>query len=360
MSKSVSIKLSGRTDNSYEITIGRGLHIGHEIADLRLSGYYALIADDKVWKIYKDSVTKELTSAGIYFQPIIFPAGERNKTMGTLERILNQMLKLGFNRSSAVIAFGGGVTGDMAGFAAGTFMRGIPFIQIPTSLLAQVDSSIGGKVGVDLKFGKNSAGLFIQPQKVIIDTEYLNTLPAEEIRNGLFEIIKHGIIADEKYFIFIQKNIEKAQKLDHHILETLIIRSCEIKAEIVMKDEKEKDLRRVLNFGHTVGHAVEGATGYRIKHGLAVGFGMIKESEIAFKLGNMSEKDFLKIRDLVSFNGANGFHWTGRTLLPYMATDKKNYIEHNSLDLIIPVVLPTKIGKTTIRKFSLRELMELM
>lgn len=360
MSKNVLIKLTGKTDNSYEITIGRGLHLGHEISTLSLSGYYALIADDQVWKIYRNEVTRELSAAGVNFQPIIFSAGERNKNIRTLEQVLNQMLKLGFNRSSAVIAFGGGVTGDLAGFAAGTFMRGIPFIQVPTTLLAQVDSSIGGKVGVDLKQGKNSAGLFIQPKKVIIDTEYLNTLPNKELRNGLFEIIKYGIIADEKYFIFIQKNIEKAQKLDHHILEALIIRSCEIKTEIVMQDEKEKDIRRILNFGHTVGHAIEGATGYRIKHGLAVGFGMIKESEIAFKLGNMSENDFLKIRDLVSLNGANGFHWTSRTLLPYMAADKKNYLENNSLDLVIPVVLPTKIGKTVIRKFSLKELLELM
>ncbi len=360
MSKEINIKLGGRVDHSYKLIIGRHLPLAEEIAESNLSNYYALITDSNVWNIYRKKITQKLTSAGIQFQPVIFPAGERNKNMKTMEKILDQMLRMGFNRHSAVIAFGGGVAGDMAGFAAGTFMRGVPFIQIPTTLLAQVDSSIGGKVGVDLKSGKNCAGLFSQPKKVLIDTEFLSTLPIPEIKNGLFEIIKHGIIADERYFSFIQKNIEKAQQIDHHILEALITRSCEIKADVVMKDEKEKSLRMILNFGHTVGHAIEGATGFKVKHGLAVGFGMIKESEIAFKLGHLSEKDFLKIKDVASKNGATGFHWTGRTLLPYMAADKKNFFESDMMNLTIPLVLPTKIGTTVIRKFSLPELLEMM
>lgn len=360
MGKIVDIRLKGKSDNSYDIIIGRNLPLADEIRRTGLSRYYALITDNHVWRIYQKKITQKFHSAGIAFQPIIFPAGERNKNLGTLEKILDQMLKMGFNRKSAVIAFGGGVTGDMAGFAAGTFMRGIPFIQIPTSLLAQVDSSIGGKVGVDLRNGKNSAGLFCQPRKVLIDTEFLGTLPLPELKNGLFEIIKHGIIADDKYFTYIQRNIDKAHQFDHHILEALIARSCEIKADVVMKDEKEENLRRTLNFGHTIGHAIEGATGYKVRHGLAVGFGMIKESEIAFKLGHLTEKDFLKIKELAGMNGATGFHWTARTLLPYIATDKKNFLEADMMNIAVPLVLPTKIGQTIIRKFSLPELLEMM
>jgi 3-dehydroquinate synthase len=360
MVKIINVNLKGRTDHSYDIVIGRNLPLAEEIRRTGLSRYYALITDNNVWRIYHRKITQKLQNAGIAFQPVVFPAGERHKSLRTMEKILDQMLRLGFNRKSAVIAFGGGVTGDIAGFAAGTFMRGIPFIQIPTTLLAQVDSSIGGKVGVDLRNGKNSAGLFCQPRKVLIDTEFLETLPLDEMKNGLFEIIKHGIIADEKYFAYIQRNIDKAHQCDHHILEALIIRSCEIKADVVMKDEREENLRRTLNFGHTIGHAIEGATGYKVRHGLAVGFGMVKESEIAFKLGHLSEKDFLKIKELAGKNGASGFHWTARTLLPYIASDKKNFLEADIMKLAVPLVLPNRIGETIIRKFSLPELVALM
>ena len=207
------------------------------------------------------------------------------------------------DRRSFVIALGGGVVGDLGGFVASTFMRGIPYIQIPTSLLAQVDSSVGGKTAVNHPKGKNLIGTFYQPLAVFIDTSFLKTLSKEEFLNGMAEVVKYGIIADKKLFGFMEKNVAKILSLDPKALGYIIQRSCSIKADIVEKDEKEANIRAVLNFGHTVGHAVENVSGYRFRHGEAVSVGMACAARISREIGLCQEKDVQRIENLLSLFG---------------------------------------------------------
>lgn len=235
-------------------------------------------------------------------------------------------------------------------------MRGIPFIQVPTTLLAQVDSSIGGKVAVDLKYGKNTTGLFYQPLKVIIDIDFLKSLPEIEFDHGMIEIIKHGIIRDEKYFKFIENNILRIKNREPELLISLIYQSCLIKGAVVQKDEKEKDLRRILNFGHTIGHGIEVIKNYRLKHGLAVGYGILKESEISHKLGYLPKEGLMRIGQIINKFGIKPVKYNKKRLLNIIKNDKKNIRIKPGLEPAIPLVLPIKIGKVMIRNFSLEEL----
>ncbi|MBU1078202.1 MAG: 3-dehydroquinate synthase, partial [Spirochaetes bacterium] len=267
MEKIVKIKLKKSVDHSYSILISAKMDLGREIRKLNLNNNFAVITDNIVYKLYKDKIIRGFSREKLQYRFFVFKNGERNKNLRVFKKISEQMLRSGFDRGSTVIALGGGVVGDLAGYIAGSYMRGIPFIQVPTTLLAQVDSSVGGKVAVDLKVGKNSVGLFYQPLKVLIDVDFLKTLPDIEFNNGMIEMIKHGIIRDKKYFTLIEANISGIKKRDRSTMIKLIHRSCLIKGEIVQKDEKEKDLRRILNFGHTVGHALEVIRHYRLKHG---------------------------------------------------------------------------------------------
>ncbi len=360
MKKIVKIKLKKKIDNSYPIIISSGINLAGEIKELRLNNNYAIITDDIVYKIYKDKIQQEFSRESLNYKFLVIKHGEKSKRFKTFKTISNKMLKSGFDRQSCIIAFGGGVVGDLAGYVAGTYMRGIPFIQIPTTLLAQVDSSIGGKVAVDLKHGKNSTGLFYQPLKVIIDIDFLNTLPETEFNNGMIEVIKHGIIRNEKYFRFIEDNLEKIRNRDTETLIQLIYGSCLIKGDVVQKDEKEKDLRRILNFGHTIGHALEVIKHYKIKHGFAVGFGMIKESEISNKLGYLSENDLTRQRTILEAVGIKPIKYNKQKLLNMIKNDKKNIKLKDDLELIIPIVLPKKTGKVIIKNFTLKELENLI
>ncbi len=336
--------------------ISSDINLAKEIKKFKLNNNYAVITDDTVFKLYKERIDQQFSKEGLNYKFILFKHGEKSKKLKVFQKISEEMLRLGFDRKSSVIAFGGGVAGDIAGYVAGTFMRGIPFIQVPTTLLAQVDSSIGGKVAVDLKYGKNTTGLFYQPLKVIIDIDFLKSLPDIEFNHGMVEIIKHGIIRDEKYFKFIENNIFAIKKRAPKVLISLIYQSCLIKGDVVRKDEKEKDLRRILNFGHTIGHGIEVIKNYRLKHGQAVGFGILKESEISHKLGYLSKTDIMRIVQIINKFGIKPVKYNKKRLLNIIKNDKKNLRVKPGLEPAIPLVLPKKIGKVMIRNFSLDEL----
>ncbi|MBR4641486.1 MAG: 3-dehydroquinate synthase [Selenomonadaceae bacterium] len=234
------------------------------------------------------------------YEVALIPDGETSKSLQEAEKIFTRAIECGLDRKSFVIALGGGVVGDLAGFVAATFMRGINLIQIPTTLLAQVDSSVGGKTAVNHALGKNLIGAFHQPRAVFIDLKFLETLPEREIKSGLGEVVKYGVISDEKFFTYLEDNAEKILQRDLKILAHVVKRSCEIKAEVVAADEKESGLRRILNFGHTMAHAIEEETAYKkFRHGEAVAVGMIAAAQISCELGKTSSEKVLRLERLI-------------------------------------------------------------
>lgn len=243
---------------------------------LKYGNRYAIISDSRVGKLYGKKLTEKIGKKAIL---ITFPHGERSKNLYTIEQICKKMVKYGFDRHDCVIALGGGVTGDIAGFVASIYMRGINYIQVPTSLIAMVDSSIGGKTGVNTSEGKNLIGTFYQPKAVFIDPNLLKTLPKRHLINGMAEVIKYGCIKSYSLFKFIEQNYQKILNRDSGLLNKIIEQSCAIKSEIVKKDEKEKGLRMILNFGHTIGHALEKLSGFKLLHGEAISIGMIEKCE---------------------------------------------------------------------------------
>ena len=299
------VDLKGEIDNSYDILIDKGLfdNLAIELKNKPLANAYAVITDSNVGKIYGKALLKKIQKKNIHVHLISFPAGERSKNRKTKEKIENEMLKLAIGRDTCIIALGGGVVGDVAGFVAANYMRGVPYIQVPTTLLAMVDSSIGGKVSVDTVHAKNAIGAFYQPKKVIIDLNFLKTLPKKELANGLSEVIKHALIKDKDFFHFLEKNIERILKCDFDALKQVIKRSCEIKASIVMEDEKEKSIRKILNYGHTIGHAIESALSYRISHGNAVAIGMSYAAKLSAKLGFLREGSVIRQNNLLDYVG---------------------------------------------------------
>ena len=273
-------------ERSYDILIEEDLtkQFREFVSKQNYSKKAAIISDSNVLKYLGKTLNEILHELG--FETIIheLPAGESSKNLAEAEKIFTRLIENHFDRRSLVIALGGGVVGDLAGFVAATYLRGIPFIQMPTTLLAQVDSSVGGKVAVNHRLCKNSIGAFYQPQLVIIDLNFIKTLPEREIRAGFAEIIKYGIIRDADFF----EMLETATDID---LGNTIARSCEIKADVVSHDEKESGLRRIVNFGHTIGHAIEEETHYeRFVHGEAVGIGMVAATRISKLLGNIDDE----------------------------------------------------------------------
>ena len=294
---------------SYPIKIGEGLLplAAGEMAATAGVSRWAVITDSNVKSIHAPALMAEMVAEmkGQPFQPEVFsfPAGEESKTRETKSRIEDEMLSAGFGRDSGVVALGGGVVGDLAGFLAATYCRGVPYIQIPTTLVACVDSAVGGKTGVDTPAGKNLIGAFHQPRAVYADILLLSTLPASGVREGAAEVIKYGVIKDAGLFEFLEKNMAALLDGDTETVARVVEKSCRIKADVVEKDEKERDLRKILNFGHTVGHAVEALSGYTVSHGEAVAIGMVKEAEIAVSMGLLSREDAGRIRRLVEAAG---------------------------------------------------------
>ncbi|MGE5751262.1 MAG: 3-dehydroquinate synthase [Nitrospirota bacterium] len=273
-------------DRGYDIEIGTSLdHIGGRLQGLGFGQKIAFITNPTVKKLYGQRVVDSLKAAGFLVLSIEIPDGEKYKTLDWANAIYSALLINNFDRKSALVALGGGVIGDLTGFAAATFMRGVPFVQVPTTLLAMVDSSVGGKTGVNHAMGKNMIGAFYQPKKVLMDLNVLKSLPQEEFVAGMAEVIKYGVIWDASFFEYLDRKREKILALDPDVLSHIIQRSCEIKAEVVSKDEREGGLRAILNFGHTVGHAIETAENYTMRHGEAVAIGMVYASRLAHNTG---------------------------------------------------------------------------
>lgn len=274
-------------ERSYPITIGRNLLSNVDLMAQRVAAKRVVIVTNTVvGPLYLETLTKTLQQAGKQVSNIVLPDGEEEKNWSSLMLIFDALLRDKCDRHSTLIALGGGVIGDLTGFAAASYMRGIPFVQVPTTLLAQVDSSVGGKTGINHRLGKNMIGAFYQPQAVIADTDTLQTLPPRELSAGLAEIIKYGPITDVAFFEWIEANIEKLRANDSAAIAYAIRRSCEIKASVVQQDEREGGLRAILNFGHTFGHAIESGLGYgQWLHGEAVGCGMVMAADLSQRLG---------------------------------------------------------------------------
>ncbi len=258
----------------------------------RKAGKIFVVTTEDVWRPHGKRITDALAAAGKAAEVLYFPGGEERKRLSQVETLADEMLARGADRSSVVVAFGGGIVGDLGGFLAAIFMRGIPLIQVPTTLLAQVDASVGGKTGANLIGGKNLIGAFHQPRAVLADPDLLATLSEREYRAGLYEVVKYGIVNSPPLFERLEKEVDKVLAREPEILEYIIAESVRIKAEVVTEDEKEGDLRRILNFGHTVGHALEAETGYaRLLHGDAVAFGMRAVVHLSHQLGLLADRE---------------------------------------------------------------------
>jgi 3-dehydroquinate synthase len=337
-------------DRSYDISIGSNIldGVGGSLKSFSLSPKTAIISNPTVYSLYGERVSDSIKKAGFDPIAVIIPDGEEYKDLTRLNQIYDELLAHGLDRSSALIALGGGVIGDVTGFAASTYMRGIPCIQVPTTLLAQVDSSVGGKTGVNHKLGKNMIGTFWQPKLVWIDLGTLKTLPEREIRAGLAEVIKYGVVYDEEFFDFLEAGRDRVLGLDEAALTHIIRRSCEIKADVVSKDERESGLRAILNYGHTIGHAIETVTGYtRFLHGEAVAIGMCLEARLAQMLSLIDKDQVLRIKALTDSYGLPSEIPEDVDLsdiVSSMRLDKKAVAGE------LKFVLPERIGRARIQK----------
>lgn len=286
---------------SYDILIGSKIihKLGLRLKEFRASKV-AVVSNKTIFPLYKDRILNSLNENGISSEVVLIPDGEEYKDFTWAYHIHGELLKAKFDRNSLLVAFGGGVVGDITGFVASTYMRGIRYVQVPTTLLAQVDSSVGGKTGVNHPLGKNMIGTFYQPSLVLIDIDTLKTLPKEEFSAGMAEVIKYGVIADHELFDYLENRREDITSLGDSVIH-VIKRSCEIKADVVSKDEYETGLRAILNFGHTIGHAIETVTGYkRFLHGEAVAIGMCAAADVAVLMGVCNKKDTERIKKLVA------------------------------------------------------------
>ena len=339
--KRIKVNLGNR---SYDIIIGK--NVMSKLSLLfknvgRATPVFA-ITNSKVLRLHKKKILSSVSKLSKDVMIWKVPDSETAKSFSEYERVVNALAKFARKTKPIIIAIGGGVVGDLSGFVASTYRRGVPYIQIPTTLLAQVDSAIGGKVAIDIKEAMNIIGSFYQPSLVICDIDFLDTLSIKELQNGMAEVVKYGVIQDASFFAFLEKNIEKALKLNHAVIEKIISVSCRIKASIVEQDEYDsKDVRAILNFGHTIGHAIEASLGYKnVSHGNAVAIGMILASRIALKRKLLDLKNYTRICSLVTKILPSGLPRIKdvHPILKAMAYDKK-FIKGYSR-----FVLPTKIG----------------
>jgi len=324
-------------DRSYPILIGRGLlDRGDLIAERLRTPKVAIVTNDVVAPLYLPRIESALNAQKVAFTSVVLPDGERFKTLETLNKVFDGLLSSHCDRSTSVVALGGGVIGDMAGFAAATYQRGVDFVQIPTTLLAQVDSSVGGKTAVNHPLGKNMIGAFHQPKLVLADTDSLSTLPDRELKAGLAEVIKYGLIRDAEFFDWLEANMDGLLYRDSDLLSEAIERSCDNKARIVAEDETERGVRALLNLGHTFGHAIEAGMGYgKWLHGEAVGAGMVMAARLSEQLGHLSEEQCLRAIALIEKAGLPvvGPSLGADRYLELMAHDKK--VEAGRLRLVL-------------------------
>ena len=297
--KSLKIELG---DRSYNIYIGGGLldRTAELLCEVTPSKKCVVITNTTVGKLYENIVKESLVKRGLAVDLLTVPDGEEYKSLETAGRLYEELTGCFTERDTPILALGGGVIGDLAGFVASTYMRGVPLVQIPTTLLAQVDSSIGGKVAVDHGSLKNNIGTFYQPRLVISDTAVLKTLPQKEFANGMAEVIKSAVIRDNTFFIFIKENLDAIIKQDNDAIEEMVFRAASIKASVVTQDERDTGLRNILNFGHTVGHAIESVSNFQIAHGQAVAIGMMAEAGISRRMGTFEENELKELEALIS------------------------------------------------------------
>ncbi len=342
----INLRLKEKLVKSHKIYVEDGItkQIPEILKKMEVGKKYAIITDTIVEKLFGKKLQNALKRKKIKSEIISFKKGEQSKTMATVEKLGEEMIKKGFDRYDAVIALGGGVVGDIGGFLASIYMRGIPYIHIPTTLMAMIDSAIGGKTGVDLKCGKNLMGTIYQPKAVFIDINYLKNLPVKQIQNGLAEVIKYGVIKDKRLFKFLERNIDKILKKDPITLKHVLKRSIKVKVNIVRKDEREQTgLRAILNYGHTYGHALEKLSGYKLLHGFAISIGMVIVNKIAVEKGLMKEKHAQRIKKLLEATGLPVTTMKKVTKKDLLSDKKKegNYVN---------IILATKIGKAIIVK----------
>ena len=356
--QTVTVSLGQR---SYPIELGEGLlsRVGEFMKARGIGGRVAVVSNPVVAGLYAEEIRDSLRDAGYDNALVLIPEGEAHKNTASLGLIYDALVERRFDRSATLIALGGGVIGDITGFAAATFLRGIGYVQVPTTLLAQVDASVGGKTAVNHHQGKNLIGAFHQPRLVVIDMKTLRTLPEREFAAGMAEVIKHGIIQDAGYFGFLEEEMDSLMRLDAEAVETAVAGSCRIKAAVVEQDEREDDRRAILNFGHTVGHALESFTAYeRFLHGEAVAIGMIQAATLSAGRGLLSDAELERIEALVR---RAGLPWqipddiALEDLVAGMALDKKSHAGK------IKFVLCEGIGSTRFQWFSAAEIVrELM
>lgn len=331
-------------ENSYDILLTDSfLGLPKALERINAPKKLLIVTDSNVEKLYGEEVNNLLSQNGYGCDLYAFKAGEENKNMDSILGICKACIEHKMDRKSMIIALGGGVVGDMAGFAAAIYMRGIDFVQIPTTLLSQSDSSVGGKTGIDFMESKNILGAFHQPKLVYINVGTLKTLSEEQFVSGMGEVIKHGVIRDADFFDYLEKNSEKVKALESETLIKMDKINCSIKADVVEKDEKEMGLRAILNFGHTIGHAVESAYGFKMTHGECVGIGMIGAAYIAYKRAMIGNEDLKRIENILSM-----YNFKTRVKLPekeevfeFMQKDKKK------IEGKLKFVLPIKIGDVT-------------
>lgn len=335
-------------DRSYPITIAAGLfNDPASFWPLKAGDNAMLVTNQTLAPIYLDKLATLLSNAGVKVDQVILPDGEQYKTLAVMDEVFTALLQKPHGRDTTLIALGGGVIGDLTGFAAASYQRGVRFIQVPTTLLSQVDSSVGGKTAVNHPLGKNMIGAFYQPASVVVDIDCLTTLPPRELASGLAEVIKYGIILDGEFFQWLEQNLDALLALDNTAMAYCIRRCCELKADVVAADERETGLRALLNLGHTFGHAIEAHMGYgNWLHGEAVAAGMVMAARTAERLGQFSAADTDRIIALLQRAGlpVNGpASMTAEAYLPHMMRDKK------VLGGELRLVLPLAIGRSEVR-----------
>ncbi len=351
--QTVTVNLGER---SYPIELGEGIlsRVGEIMKARGINGRVGIVSNPPVAELYGDRVRESLEAAGYDTATVLIPEGEAHKNTASLGLIYDALVEHRFDRSATLIALGGGVIGDVTGFAAATFLRGIGYVQLPTTLLAQVDASVGGKTAVNHEHGKNLIGAFHQPRLVVIDLDTLRTLPRREYAAGMAEVIKYGIIEDAAFFVFLEQEMDALLRIDANAVEHAVATSCRIKAGVVEQDERETDRRAILNFGHTIGHALEAFTGYeRFLHGEAVAVGMIQAAALSAGQGLCSAAELRRIEALVrraDLPGRIPDDIALEDLIAGMALDKKSHAGK------IKFVLCEGIGGTRFQWFSPQEI----
>ncbi|EPI2801438.1 3-dehydroquinate synthase [Citrobacter koseri] len=335
-------------ERSYPITIAAGLfNEPASFLPLKSGDQVMLVTNETLAPLYLDKIRSVLEQAGVNVDSVILPDGEKYKSLTVLDTVFTALLQKPHGRDTTLVALGGGVIGDLTGFAAASYQRGVRFIQVPTTLLSQVDSSVGGKTAVNHPLGKNMIGAFYQPASVVVDLDCLKTLPARELASGLAEVIKYGIILDGEFFTWLEDNLDALLRLEGSAMAYCIRRCCELKAEVVAADERETGLRALLNLGHTFGHAIEAEMGYgNWLHGEAVAAGMVMAARTSERLGQFSAADTQRIITLLQRAGLpvhGPREMSAQAYLPHMLRDKKVLAGEMRL------VLPLAIGKSEVR-----------